>query len=165
MFNLFKKKSGNPVSDLFSTVTTNQRKSIINLFILVASIDQDLTKGVNKKEFDYIDFYILIIDLKSECSSRLESFGEKGIIEDLKNLNSKQKEFLVVMVYELMCVDGEPIPYGVESAYFEHLFSRIGVSTKLMVETIKSEVSHFEQMLNLTGVSSKLMIDTINNNK
>lgn len=131
----------------------------------MASIDEDLTNGIQEKELDYIDFYRLIIDIKLDTSLRLEIFGEEGIIDDLKKLNPKQKEFLAVIVYELMCADGEPEAYGIETLYFEHILSRIGVSTKLMKETIKSELSHFEQMLNLTGVSSKLMKKTINKYK
>jgi hypothetical protein len=69
------------------------------------------------------------------------------------------------MVYELICADDGALPLGIKVTYFEHLFSRIGVSTKLMVSTILIEVSYFEEMLGFIGVSSKLMIDTIDKYK
>ena len=57
MFNLFnKKKEENPISDMFSDLTTNQKMSVMNLLLTIGVCDGE--QGNQDKELQYLNTYV-----------------------------------------------------------------------------------------------------------
>lgn len=126
MFNLFNKKKGeNPVSDIFSNLSINQKMSIINLLLTIGVCDDE--QGNQEKELQYLNTYIQILDISSDTSlAYLKSYGHERIIEDLKILSKSQKELLVVVAWGMIICDGRS--NETELQVTNAIFEKLGVS-------------------------------------
>lgn len=135
MFNLFnKKKEENPISDMFSDLTTNQKMSVMNLLLTIGVCDGE--QGNQDKELQYLNTYVKILDVRSDRSmAYLESYGHERIIDDLKTLSKNQKEFLVVAAWEMITCDGRPNETELQVA--GAIFEQIGITEEQFVATIE----------------------------
>lgn len=135
MFNLFnKKKEENPISDMFSDLSTNQKMSVINLLLSIGVCDGD--QGNEDNEIKYLNTYVKILDIRSDKSmAYLDSHGQERIIEDLKSISKSQKEFLVLAAWEMITCDGRPNETELEVA--GAFFEKIGISDEEFVATIE----------------------------
>ena len=134
MFNLFKnKKENNPISEIFSDLTTNQKMSIFNLLTTIASCDGD--EGDFDIELKYLNVYVNILSVNgSRCTRYLESGGLITIINDLKNINRNQKEFLVVSAWEIIICDGRPNEKELDA--LGQLFNALGINENEIAEIV-----------------------------
>jgi uncharacterized tellurite resistance protein B-like protein len=135
MFNLSnKKKEENPIFDMFSDLSTNQKMSLMNLLLLIGFCDGE--EDNKEKELQYLDTYFDILDICSDKSmAYLESHGYERIIEDLNSISKSQKEFLVVAAWEMIICEGRPNQTELEVA--RTIFEEIGVSDKQFDATIE----------------------------
>ena len=144
MFNFFKKKpENNPISEIFSDLTTNQKMSVINLLLNIGVCDGE--QGNQDMELQFLNNYVKILGVRSDSSmAYLENHGHEQIIEDLKSISKSQKEFLVVAAWEMITCDGRPNETELEFA--GTIFNKIGVTDDQLVATIKKTtalMNHF----------------------
>lgn len=134
MFSFFKKKSSNPISDVFAEVTTNQRYSIMNMLLSIAGCDEGY--GNSDKELQYLNTYIDILNIRSRDSmAYLENFGHDRMLSDLNSLSPSIKEFLVIVTQELINCDARP--NELEINYTLAVFDKIGISEEKYLATIE----------------------------
>lgn len=134
MFDFLKKKNSNPFADNLLSLNYKQRESIVSLFIILAGSDQHLTKGINKKEFAFIDKYVEIFKLENQFTI-LEEYGIDVVLEYLNALNLIQKESLIILVWELL--DSDEKPNDSEILDMNKTLNQIGISTQQIVKTLK----------------------------
>lgn len=135
MFNLFKYQQGNnPISSIFKDLTINQRMSIMNLLSSIAFCD-----GLNEnqdKVMDYLNTYFRILNVRYDnCMQYHKTSGFLKIFEDLRNISKEQKEFLVIIAWELMICDGRPGETEIQVTV--NIFEKIGISQDNFMEIIK----------------------------
>jgi uncharacterized tellurite resistance protein B-like protein len=135
MFNLFnKKEEENPISDMFIDLSTNQKMSVINLLLTIGVCDDG--QGDEDKELQYLNTFCRTIDIRGDKSNAyLESFGHERIVDDLKTMTEKQKEFLVLLAWDMIICDGRP--NETELQLTNAIFEKIGISDKQFVATIE----------------------------
>ncbi len=66
MFNLFRKKEFNLISEVFQDLTLNQKMSVLNLLTTVEVCDG--VQGNMEKEMRYLNTYINILNVRSDRS-------------------------------------------------------------------------------------------------
>jgi len=130
MFNFFKKKSYNPNEVMLGGLTANQKMSAINLLCLIARSDGMFTK----REIEYMNTCYLGYSLE-QCSSYLNLSGNDGMLNDLKQLSSSQKDYLLVTAFELMLCDGKI--NETEKNVFEWAFENLGYTQDGMIEVME----------------------------
>ncbi|MCC5906200.1 MAG: hypothetical protein JJU13_08345 [Balneolaceae bacterium] len=137
------KQEDNPISAIFSDLTTNQKMSVLNLLITIGVCDGE--RGSQDKELQYLNNYVKILGVRSDSSmAYFESLGHERMIEDLEPLPKKQKEFLVIAAWEMITCDGRPNETELEVA--GAIFNKIGVTDEQFVATIeksKALMKHF----------------------
>lgn len=131
MFNFFnRKKEDNPIGEVFSDLTTNQKMSIMNLLLIIGVCDAK--QGNQEKELQYLNTYVEILNVRSDKSmTYLETYGKGRIIEDLRYLTKNQKEFLIVATWEMICCDGEA--NDTELEFLGTIFEKLGVSEEQFI--------------------------------
>ncbi|MBW6491965.1 MAG: hypothetical protein K0B15_12310 [Lentimicrobium sp.] len=136
MFNFFNnKKKENPISDVFKDLTTNQKMSITNFLLTIASSNQ----GSSDKQMRYLNNYVDILDVRGDDGmAYYKRYGLERIISDLKTLSKNQKEFLVVATWEMISSDGQPSSKQINSVTI--LFDKLGFSEEQFVEIIKKNI-------------------------
>lgn len=136
MFNFFKKSqpNSNHILDVFKTLEDKQKESIISLFIVLAGSDQNITGGINKDEFSYINKHIDYFKLKNPFTI-LESYGIDGVLNNLRMLSEIQKKYLIVLTYGLLISDTQP--NDIEILDMNKMFNEIGISSSTINETLK----------------------------
>jgi len=134
MFNFFKKKKENPISKVFTDLTSNQKMSVLNLLISIAVCDSG--QGDRAKETKFLNTYIDILGVRSDKSmDYLESQGQSRLISDLKPLSQTLKEFLVIVAFDLINCDGSP--NEPELVMLTSLFGQIGINEDKLFEVLK----------------------------
>ena len=114
----------NPLKNIFSTLTTNQKMSIINMLI-ATSVGND-TKGSSKTKRVYLNQYIEILDVYSnKCTAYFEAEGLAKMMEDLNLLSKNQKEFLVIVAWGMITCDGPPS--DIELEITGNIFNQLGI--------------------------------------
>lgn len=145
MFNLFKKKEENPISQVFNDLTINQKMSVMNLLITVGVCDGE--QGNVDKEMKYLNTYVEILDVRSDRSlAYLKSEGHQRMINDLKLLSESQKEFLVVAAFEMIICDGRP--NETELTITGKIFEQFGIDEDKFIATIEKTqalMEHFSK--------------------
>ncbi len=144
MFNLFNKKPEvNPISEIFSDLSLNQKMSIMNLLLTVGICDGE--QGNQEKELQYLNTYVRILEVRQDkCMPYLESFGHARIFSDLKTISQNQKEFLVVAAWDMIICDGRP--NETELQVVVNLFEQIGISEDKFVEIIEKTQAISKQL-------------------
>jgi uncharacterized tellurite resistance protein B-like protein len=124
----------NPITEEFATFTTNQKMSVINMLQLIAVSDVGL--GNRDKEIIFLNSFIDILGVPfNKCSDYFQSEGFKKIVLDLQSINTKQKELLAYIAWEMIVCDGkanEP-----EVGLTLNIFSQIGLSEENFVNSIE----------------------------
>jgi uncharacterized tellurite resistance protein B-like protein len=135
MFNLFnKQKQENPISDVFSSLTSNQKMSVMNLLLTIGVCDGE--QGDANREMQYLNTYVNILGVRSDkCMAYLQSMGHERIISDLKTISRDQKEILVVAAWEMIMCDGRA--NETELTVAVKIFEQLGISEDQFIETIE----------------------------
>jgi len=135
MFNLFnKKKEENPISNMLSDLSTNQKMSFMNLLLLVGSCDGD--QSDQDKELQFLNSYVDMLNVRSDKSmAYLNSYGYQRIIDDLKTISKSQKEFMIAAAWDMIICDGRP--NETEVNFTGAIFEKLGVSKEEFVGTIE----------------------------
>jgi len=146
MFSLFNKnKKHNPIAEVVEDLTSNQKKSVLNLLLMISVCDGD--QGGQLKELEVLNSYVEAVGVRSDESMRyLERYGHERIFDDLITLTKSQKDFLVFAAWEMIICDGRPneTELNVTGKFFE----RIGVSEDEFVSTIEKKdvmMKHFSR--------------------
>jgi hypothetical protein len=134
MFDFFKKQNINPFANALLPLNYNQKESIVSLFIILAGSDQHVTKGINQKEFSFIDKYIEFFKLENQFTI-LEKYGIGALVEYLDTLNLNQQESLIILVWDLLASDGKP--NDSEILDMNKTLNLIGISVQQIVKTLK----------------------------
>jgi len=130
MFNLSNNKNYNPDKEMLGNLSVNQKKSVINLLYLIARSDGDFTK----KEIEYLDTFDLGYSVE-ECSSYLNMYGNGRTLDDLKQLTSSQKDYLLTTAFDLMCCDGKPNEKEISDFVFA--FEKLGYTQDDIANTLE----------------------------
>ncbi|GAB2562310.1 hypothetical protein [Spirosoma aerophilum] len=134
MINPFKKNSvEGPIAELLVGVTGNQKLAIINLVLGVASCDAP----ANEAELDLLQTYLAILGVTTlgQALVRLDATDVPAMLKELALLSNKQKEFLVLLVNNMICVDGPASE--TEFSLATHLFDLIGLPLEKYVALVK----------------------------
>ena len=116
-FNSIMHNEVNSISEIFLDLTTNQRKSFINLLILTAQSDE-IDDDMNEKEKKFIANYVEILGVNiAICMNYFNSGGAAGIIDDLKTLSLIQKDCLLNIIIKLIICDNNPTELEMRGAY------------------------------------------------
>lgn len=123
MMGFFKKKKRINVTDTFINCNRYQKLSCFNFLIGVSGIDGP----PNLEELGCIIKYVDILRITSQdCMERLNSFGSKQVMEDLKTLSFNQKQALFRISLETIYIDNPP--KHLEIAFLESSFLEIGLN-------------------------------------
>jgi uncharacterized tellurite resistance protein B-like protein len=135
MVNFFnKKQEENPISVMLSDLSENQKMSVVNLLLTIGVCDGD--QGNQEKEIQFLNTYVSILDVRQDkCTPYLEAYGYTRIISDLKTISQRQKEFLIVSVWDMIICDGRP--NDTELRVASDLFEQFGVPEDLFYDTIQ----------------------------
>ncbi|HZK06918.1 MAG TPA: hypothetical protein VFC92_01840 [Bacteroidales bacterium] len=145
MLNLFnKKKKVDPLGQIFSDFTTNQKKSIISLLFIIGICDGKMSN--EGSEIQYLKSYFYLLDVRlSEANSYMEAYGNERMVEDLQSLTKSQKELLVVAAWEMITSDGRPNERELQVA--TSIFEKFGVSKEQFVAIIEKALTLTELYL------------------
>lgn len=134
MFNFFKKKQTSPISKIYSTLSINQKMSILNLLLTIGSCDPDESDA--QKEMQFLNNYIDILGVNAnKCTNYLENYGHDRIIEDLASLTKNQKELLIIAAWEMIICDGSP--NETELNVTSTIFEKLGVSYDELIAIVE----------------------------
>jgi uncharacterized tellurite resistance protein B-like protein len=136
--NLADMEHENPIKEAYADITDEQKMSIINFLLAVATSDGDL--GDIKKELKFINQYVDWFRISSErCTQYLNTNGTKQTIEDINELSHSQKELLVVAVMELVACDGRPNSKEINATTM--LLKKIGIDEDEFERIIETAVA------------------------
>jgi uncharacterized tellurite resistance protein B-like protein len=112
---------------IFKNLTTNQRKSIINLHTTVGILDGKINGQVG----DIIAKLTYLCGvLPKDCHDYYVYEGEQNqLIKDLTEISRKDKYMLTMSIWDLIMCDGKPNESELSDIYF--LIEEIGISEKL----------------------------------
>jgi len=123
MFNLFKRKDDNPITNVFFDLSVNQKMSIINLLQIISFCDDD----IDPREIKFLNTYIRLLGVRADnCLAYLKSEGYDIMFNDLRRLSESQKEFLVVVAWDMIKCDGRTNETEIESTM--KFFIKIGIN-------------------------------------
>lgn len=138
MFNLFKKKEENPIAEIYKNLTNNQKMSIINLLNAIAISDSG--ESIADIEEQFLNTFIDILQVRADnCMAYLNSGGGEKLFNDLKSLDQKQKEFLLVTVWDMIICDGRP--NETELNFAMNAFEKIGISNVKFDEILRETMA------------------------
>ncbi len=123
------------IINTFSNLEKVQKISIINFLMTLVVCDDK--KEIALIRHDFLNSYNSFLELNShENLFYLESFGQIGMIEDLKSLNKEQKELIIMLSWEILILTGQPIE--IEYITLVNVFEQIGVSQDYNVQILKN---------------------------
>ena len=97
----------NPIKQIFKDLNSNQKMSIINLLVTLA--EEEETSSVKLEKIKCLNSYIDILNVRQDdCTNYFRIKGALQMINDLKVLPKTQKEFLVIVGYEMLYCGGKP---------------------------------------------------------
>jgi hypothetical protein len=132
MFNLFKKKE-DPIASIFSGTTTNQKMSIVNFLLFAAS--SDVPKGNPNQETAILNRYVDILKVDGgKAMSYFEASKWTSLLSDLRALSQSQKEFFIIMAFEMINCDGQM--NDAEEQFLSSYFEKLGFSEQFVLNTI-----------------------------
>lgn len=136
MLRFFKRKKRINVSAVFNDCTRFQKLSCINFLVALAGIDG----SQHPNELQCINKYVDVLNVTSqECINRLESFGSKQVVEDLKTLSFSQKQVLFRISLETIYADKPP--EHLEIVFLESTFIEIGLNGQQQKEILRSVIN------------------------
>lgn len=121
------------IADLLVGVSLNQKLAIVNLVLGIASCDTQ----ANTVELDLLQIYLEVLGLSTlrQALAELDASGISGMIDELTRLSNKQKEFLVLLVNHMICVDGPANAH--EFALATYFFDAIGLPIEKYINLIE----------------------------
>lgn len=129
MYNLFNE----PFAEIFRGTTMGQRMSIINFLLFTAGCDA--TKDTSNQETDLVSKYARILKVEPSKSKSYFGIGKwPCLITDIQTLAQTQKEFFILMVFEMVNCDGQM--NDKEERFLNKYFERIGFSETMVLGTI-----------------------------
>lgn len=135
--NIFRKnipnQSNNPIKEVFSDLSLNQKMSIINLLMTIAICDGE--QGNRKKELDFLNENVEILGVGKSSMEYFQQTGHERIIEDLSSLSEFQKDFLITLAWDMINCDGKPNQTELEVT--EAYFDKIGIEAERFIATIE----------------------------
>jgi hypothetical protein len=105
MFDFLKKKTTDPIAQLFANLTNKQRMSIMNFLSTIIICDKE--QGDFDKELIFLNKYSSILDVDRNKSMEYLSEGLPKMINDLNTLSQSLKDFLVIIGFEAILCDGK----------------------------------------------------------
>ncbi len=144
MFNFFKKSETPKYSGSFNSLNEAQKESIVSLFLVLSSCDQEITKGTKEEEFAYINKHIETFNLKRQFTI-LERFGIDGIVSNLNELSISQKEHLIILAYDLLCVDADPNEMEMFTLF--DIFEKLKFSQSTIIEILNTSNRNINEEL------------------
>ncbi|ADB42743.1 hypothetical protein [Spirosoma linguale] len=121
------------IAELLVGVTGNQKSAIINLVLGVASCDAP----ANEAELDLLQTYLDILGVPTlrQALAQLDATDTPGMLKELALLSNKQKELVVLLVNNMICVDG-PANES-EFTLATYLFDLIGLPVENYVTLVE----------------------------
>ena len=143
-YDLIKKKKANPILLAFSDLTNNQKMSVMNLLITIASNDEE--QGFQDKKLQYLSNYIYKLGVSLDnCRAYFLSNEQIKTIKDLKLLTQVQKKFLLIAVLELIISYGKVNETAEEVTY--NIFKMIGIDFEIFINTIAKYMTKIDDTL------------------
>ena len=148
-YDLIKMEEVNPILLAFSDLTNNQKMSVMNLLITIASYDKE--QGFQDKKLQYLSNYIYKLGISLDnCRAYFLSNEQIKTINDLKLLSQVQKKFLLIAVLELI------IRYGkvneTAAKVTSNIFKMIGIDFEIFINTIDKMATGNPETMHLFGV-------------
>ena len=129
MYNLFNE----PFAEIFRGTTMGQRMSIINFLLFTAGCDA--AKDNSKQETELVSKYARILKVEGSKSKSYFGIGKwPCLITDIQTLSQTQKEFFILMVFEMVNCDGQM--NDKEERFLNKYFERVGFSETMVLNTI-----------------------------
>lgn len=115
----------------------------MNLLLLLAASDQPY--GDDEKELRYLNSYSDMFNIPASRSMPyFKTYGTERIIEDLKILTISQREFLIIVAWEMINCDGKPNQQEIQAT--ATLFEQMGISEETFMSTVQKTsalMAHF----------------------
>lgn len=149
MFNLFKKKKEetkkneeNPISEVFSDLTVNQKMSVINLLLTMFFIDGEPSHP--DKGMQYVNTYIKMLGVRyGDCNAYLKL---ERTATDLRPIAIDQKEFVFIALWEIMTINGRPSQNALK--FFTQLFKVLGITDEKYIYEFGEKLRLMKSILN-----------------